>query len=175
MNAIVLLAQISTVVAATAQGHGTLTGAGMADIAFLKGAWHGKQNFNTQGSAPMVADITNHISDAVGGRYLEEKLATTLPGQNPTDSRHFITFDTKTKVYRAWWFNDTSVGPMELEGTLTGHKLVMQTKEGTGKNTFRATYDGSAPESLNYTFELQTPTGWRQLFTENYSKSAGAN
>jgi hypothetical protein len=175
MNAILLLASISTAIGAPAQGHDALTGAGMPDIAFLKGAWTGKQNFNTGGSSPMVADITNQISDAVGGRYLEEKLATTLPGRSPTDVRHFITYDPKAKVYRAWWFNDTSVGPMEFEGALTGHKLVMQTKAGSGPNTFRATYDASASAELNYTFELQTPTGWRELFKASYSRAQGAD
>lgn len=173
MNAIVLLASISTAIGAVSQGHDTLSGAGMSDIGFLKGGWHGKQNFNTQGGPPMVAEIADQISDAVGGRYLEEKLATTLPGRAPTDVRHFITYDPKAKLYRAWWFNDTSVGPMEFEGTLSGHKLVMQTKAGTGPNTFRATYDASAADALSYTFELQTPNGWRQLFTASYSKVQG--
>jgi len=153
------------------QGHNALDGTGIKAISFLEGDWHGKQNFVTGGPA-LVGDIVNSIQEAVGGRYLEEKLSTTLPGRKPTDSRHFITFDKKANVYKAWWFNDTSVGPMTLEGTLSDGKLVFQSAPGgpAGAPVFRATYKSPAAKALEYTFELQTPSGWQLLFTSSYTK-----
>jgi hypothetical protein len=165
---VVLLAVASPL--CLAQGHDTLNGTGMKEISFLQGDWHGTQNFNT-GGAPMALKISNHIHEAVGGRYLTEELATEVPGKKPTDSRHFITFDPKASMYRAWWFNDTSIGPMELEGTLEQGKLIM-TSAGTapGKPVFRATYNLKSPDSLEYTLELKRDQDWQLLFKTSYSK-----
>jgi hypothetical protein len=117
-----------------------------------------------------VGKIVNQITEAVGGRYLEEKLATTMPGREPTDVRHYITYDPKAKLYKAWWFNDTAIGPMEFEGNLDGHKLVFETHGEPGTNKFRATYEETSPTSMKYTFELATGKDWRLLFTSSYTK-----
>jgi len=45
-----------------------------------------------------------------------------------SDTRHFMTYDADTKTFKAWWFNDSSVGAMELEGTVEGDKLVLLSK-----------------------------------------------
>lgn len=150
------------------QGHGSLKGEGIQSLSFLEGVWRGKQNFNT-GGPEMIGDIVNQVSKAIGGRYLEEKLSTTISGRKPTDSRHFITFDPTTKEYRAWWFNDTSIGPTELVGKLTGRRLVLQSKP--GERVLRASYDSPDSDHLNYKLELQAENGWRLLFTSVYSKS----
>ena len=158
---------------ALAQGHDVKPADAMSALAFMKGEWAGKQEFNTGGD-PMVGDATNQIAEAIGGRYLEERLSTTLPGRRPSDTRHFVTFDPKAGTYRAWWFNDSSVGAMELEGTLTGRKLVLTSKPtltGNGQSSvFRATYDGSTEGGLTYTLELQQGSEWRTLFTTKYAK-----
>ena len=97
-----------------------------------------------------------------------------MPGRKPSDTRHLVTFDPKSKTYRAWWFNDSSVGPMELEGTLSGNKLVLLSKPtltGNGKmSEFRATYDGSTARRLIYTLELKNGETWQLLFTSKYEK-----
>jgi hypothetical protein len=110
----------------------------------------------------------NRIDDAIGGRYLCEMLSTTMPGRKPTDTRHFISYDPKSEKYTAWWFTDTSVGPLEFEGAVTGNKLVLQTKPGA-RTTMRATYEGSE-STLTYMLEMQTDTGWQRLFTTTYTK-----
>jgi hypothetical protein len=90
--------------------------AALDKLAFLKGDWTGQQEFNMQGGPAMSGEATDHVEVAVGGRYLAEVLATTLPGRKPTDSRHFISFDPASGKYVAWWFNDTSIGPSAFEG-----------------------------------------------------------
>ncbi|MES1147281.1 MAG: DUF1579 family protein, partial [bacterium] len=89
-----------------AQQHDLKPAEALKSLEFMKGDWAGKQEFNTQGGAAMTGDATNHISDAIGGRYLCEMLSTSLPGRKPTDTRHFISFDPKTQKYTAWWFTD---------------------------------------------------------------------
>lgn len=156
-----------------AQGHDVQPADAMKAIAFLKGNWVGKQDFNT-GGAPMVGEATNRVEEAIGGRYLEEHLSTTLPGRKPSDTRHFLTYDPKAGVYRAWWFNDSSAGAMELEGTLSGKKLTLTSKPtltGNGQTSvMRVTYDCSSDSKLVYTLELKEADNWRLLFTSTYSK-----
>ncbi len=155
------------------QGHDAKPADGLKNVAFLKGNWSGKQDFNT-GGQPLVGDAVNHIEEAIGGRYLEERLSTTLPGRKPSDTRHFITFDPKSSTYRAWWFNDSSVGEMELEGTVSGNKLVLMSKAtqtGNGQSSvFRASYASPTAKSLVYTLELKDGDAWRLLFTTTYRK-----
>jgi hypothetical protein len=151
------------------QGHDLKPAEAMQNLAFLKGNWVGKQDFNTPGAA-MVGDATNHIDEAIGGRYIAEMLSTTLPGRTPSDTRHFLTFDPKAGVYRAWWYTDTTIGPMEFEGSVTGKKLVLLNKPAAGGNQLRATYESPAPDKLVYTLELKDGEAWRRLFTTTYSK-----
>jgi len=156
---------------AGAQGHDTKTPEAMKSIQFLVGDWSGKQTFNTGGPA-MVGDITVKVHETVGGRYLEEVLSTTLPGRKPTDTRHFLTFDPTTNSYHAWWFNDTSYGPTELEGKLSGDVLVLEShpKEGSASPVLRATYDKQSDTKLAYKLEMKTANGWQELFHNTYAK-----
>ncbi len=160
---------------ALAQGHDIKPADAMAKVAFMKGDWSGKQDFNTGGEA-MIGDATDHVEDAIGGRYLEEKLSTTLPGRKPSDTRHLLTFDPKSGTYKAWWFNDSSVGAMELEGQFQGSDLVLTSKPtetGNGQSSvFRVTYSSPSPDKLVYKLELQAGGDWRLLFTTTYSKKS---
>jgi hypothetical protein len=125
----------------------------------------------------MSGEATDHVEVAVGGRYLAEVLATTLPGRKPTDSRHFISFDPASGKYVAWWFNDTSIGPSAFEGELTGRTFVLTTKEtpagGAARAVLRATYETPAEGALTYKLEMQAKDGtWTRLFTTTYKRKA---
>lgn len=140
----------------------------MHKLSIFVGKWAGKQDFNTPG-APMIGDATNTIEMAVGGRYLAETLSTTLPGRKPSDTRHYTTFDAKTGKYKAWWFTDTTVGPMELDGTLENNKLTLLNHPAAGRPQLRFTYAGGV-KSLVYTFEMEREGKWQLLFTTTYAK-----
>ena len=156
------------------QSHNLKPAEALKKLEFMKGEWSGVQNFNPEVGASAPGQAKNTISDAIGARYLCEMLSTTLPGRKPTDTRHFITFDSKSQVFKAWWFTDTSVGPMEFEGSVDGTKLVLLNKPiptATGPGTtLRATYENASPDKLTYTVEMKTQAGWTRLFTTSYSK-----
>lgn len=164
---------ICSALVAYGQQHDVKPADAIKNLAFMKGDWSGKQDFNTNGGPAMSGDATNHIDDAIGGRYLCEMLSTTMPGRKPTDTRHFIGWDPKGEVYRAWWFTDTSSSPLEFEGVLSGSKLVLTSKPvNTGGATgavLRATYEGSA-DKLTYTLEMKDGDSWRRLFTTTYGR-----
>ncbi|HTQ09345.1 MAG TPA: DUF1579 family protein [Fimbriimonadaceae bacterium] len=163
-----MLAALAVVLSA-AQQHDLKPADALKSLAFMKGDWAGTQNFNTQGGPALSGDATNHIDDAIGGRYLCEMLSTTMTGRKPTDTRHFISYDPKTGKYTAWWFTDTSVGPLEFEGDLTDGKLVLLSKPGS-PTTFRATYSSPDPTTLTYTLEMQQDGTWTRLFTTTYKR-----
>ena len=162
------IAITSAVLAFAAQGHGTKTSDEMLQIAFLKGSWSGKQNFNVP-NGTMVGDATDSIQDAVGGRYIEERLSTTLPGRTPTDTRHFIAYDPADGKFKAWWFNDTTVGPMELEGSLSGTVLTLESKP-SAKRIFRAVYTKVSDSNLTFGLFLKNGSNWQSLFITTYTK-----
>lgn len=153
-----------------AQTHDIPAAEAMKALEFMKGSWVGTQEFNT-GAAAMVGDATNKIEEAIGGRYLEERLSTTLPGRKPTDTRHLVTFDPKSGTYRAWWFNDTSVAPQEFEGKLEGGKLVLTSKPTASGAVLRATYEAPAANKLTFKLEMKQGENWQLLFTSAYGKS----
>jgi hypothetical protein len=167
--------------AVTIQQHGIEPQKAMEQIAWMKGEWAGKQEFNTDDAPPMVGDATNRIEEAIGGRYLEERLSTTLPGRKPTDTRHMITFDPATQTYRAWWFNDTSVAPTEFEGKIEDGKLVLFSKPRAPQSPrMRATYSkilrfvpsdfSNGKPILTFTLEMDAGGTWTRLFTTTYTK-----
>lgn len=160
---------IATSLVAGAQTHDLKPAEAIKNLAFMTGTWVGKQDFNTGGD-PMVGEATNHIEEAIGGRYIEEHLSTALPGRKPSDTRHFLTYDPKTSTFKAWWFNDTSVAPMELEGTLTGTKLELTSKPTAGGAVLKATYEGTGKDKLVYKLEMKQEDKWQLLFTTTYSR-----
>ena len=172
---------IGSAIFAHAQSAGSATTKAVAEalnkLAFMKGEWAGQQEFNTQGGPAMTGEATDRVEVAVGGRYLSEVLATTLPGRKPSDSRHFISFDPASGKFVAWWFNDTSIGPSAFEGELAGTTLVLTTKEAAAgaatRTILRATYETPAEGTLTYKLEMQGKDGaWTRLFTTTYKRKA---
>lgn len=164
------------------QQHGIEPQAAMQEIAWMKGEWSGKQEFDT-GGAPMVGDATIKVEEAIGGRYFEERLSTKLEGREPTDTRHMVTFDPVTQTYRAWWFNDTSVAPTEFDGKIEDGKLVLVSKpKGSGPQNarLRATYSHitsfkpndftNGKPMLSLKLEMDLGGEWMHLFTSTYTK-----
>ncbi|MHB8634889.1 MAG: DUF1579 family protein [Fimbriimonadaceae bacterium] len=171
MNA---FAVISLVAGLTGVGqHGSKPAAAMSNVNFLVGDWKGKQTFMIGKGNTMVGDATDHAEWAVGGRFIEEHLSTTLPNQGPTDTRHMLAYDPKTGQYMAYWFNDTSPLPMIMTGKLEGSKLVLVPSATPGapqQAMLRFTYDGSTPNQMTLTFQMQRAGKWQLLFKSVYSK-----
>lgn len=160
--------------AGVGQGHNAKPEDAMSNLAFMVGSWKGKQTFMTGNGGTMIGSATDHAEWAVGGRFIEEHLSTTLSNRAPTDTRHMIGYDAKTGQYVAYWFNDTSSLPMVLTGKLQGARLILLTSSSapgaTQRNTLRFTYDGSKPGQLSLTFEMETAGTWQELFRSVYSK-----
>ena len=154
--------------------HETKPEEAMSNLTFLVGDWKGKQTFITANGDNLVGEATDHAEWAVGGRFIEEHLSTTLTNRGPSDARHMLGYDKKTEQYVAYWFNDTSSLPTVLTGKLAGSKLVLQTSSvapgSTQRTTMRFTYDGSTSGELSLTFEMETAGTWQLLFKTVYSK-----
>jgi hypothetical protein len=142
-------------------------------LAFMRGEWAGKQDFNTGGDAAMVGDATDKVEVGIAGKYLCEMLSTTLPGRKPTDTRHFISYDKQSGKYTAWWFNNTSYHPMALTGDLAGNKLVLMSDGSAPGPVLRATYESTSADKLTFLLEMKDGDKWDRLFLTSYSK-AGA-
>ena len=142
------------------------------NLAFLKGDWAGKQNFNNQGGPAMVGDATDRIDVCIAGKYLCEMLSTTLPGRKATDTRHFISYDKATGKYTAWWFNDTSTHPTGLTGDLSSGKLVLMSDPASPGPVLRATYESPSADTLTFQLEMKTGETWTKLFVSTYTKKA---
>jgi hypothetical protein len=142
------------------------------DVGFLVGKWAGKQNFHMDNGQTMSADITLTVTQEVGGRFIQEKSTTTLPGGRTGSAVHMLSFDPKAGIYKVWWFNDTSPNPQSLQGSFDGTKLVMMTaaSEGYQGPTFRATYEKASDSAFNYQLELKNGDSWRTLFVTNYTR-----
>ncbi|HTX74721.1 MAG TPA: DUF1579 family protein [Terracidiphilus sp.] len=143
---------------------------GLNNLSFMEGEWAGQQNFNTQNGKPMVGDATDNIAVCIEGKFVCEMLSTTLPNRKPTDTRHFISFDKQTGKYTAWWFNDTSVRPMELTGDVSGNKLVLTSDASAPGPVLRATYELTPENKLTFLLEMKQGDSWTKLFLTTYAK-----
>jgi hypothetical protein len=144
------------------------------NLAFMKGNWAGKQNFNNPGGDPMVGDATDRVEIGIGGRYLCETLSTTMPGRKPTDTRHFLSYDKQSGTYNAWWFNDTGTHPTEFTGELSENKLVLTSKSSGPGPVLRATYESPSKGTLTFLLEMQQGESWIRLFLTSYSRNSDA-
>ena len=173
MKTLAALLVFAVTAIAASQQHNPTPVPELQKISFMQGHWVGTQTFNTDGP-PMAMEAANQVEMAIGGRYIEEKLATTLPNHTRSDTRHFLTFDPESGLFKAWWFNDSSPGgPMMLEGKLDGRKLVMQSVPSPEKKmspVFRATYESESGNRLTFALELKTGDAWRPLFKTEYRR-----
>ena len=143
---------------------------GLSGLSFMQGNWSGQQDFNTTSGAKMIGDATDNISVCIKEKYICEMLSTTLPNRKPTDTRHFISFDKQTGKYTAWWFNDTSVRPMELTGEVAGNELVLLSDASAPGPVLRATYELTPENKLTFLLEMKQGDSWVKLFLTTYSK-----
>src|SRR5579862_4140592 len=155
MNAFAV-ASLAVIVASGGQGHDAKPEDAMQGVSFLVGNWKGKQVFTTP-TGSLVGTATDHAEWAVGKRFIEEHLSTTLLNRAPTDTRHMLAYDAKAGKYVAYWFNDTSSLPMVLTGKLEGSKLVLSSTPSSASGapprpSLRFTYDGSKPNEMSLTF-----------------------
>jgi Protein of unknown function (DUF1579) len=147
---------------------------GLSSLAFMKGDWAGKQNFDTGGGPPMIGEATDRVEIGIAGKYLCEMLSTTMPGRKPTDTRHFISYDKQSGKYTAWWFNDTSTRPTEFSGDLSGNKLVLMSNSSGPGPVLRATYESPSETTLTFLLEMKQGETWTKLFLTTYSRTNDA-
>jgi hypothetical protein len=138
----------------------------------MQGDWAGKQDFDTGGGPSMVGDATDRVELGIAGKYLCEMLSTTLPGRKPTDTRHFLSYDSKAGKYTAWWFNDTSYHPMAFTGDMTGSKLILMSDAAPAGPVLRATYENPKPDTLTFLLEMKNGETWTKLFLTTYTKKS---
>jgi hypothetical protein len=146
----------------------------LSSLSFMNGDWTGKQNFNNPGGPAMAGDATDRVEIGIGGRYLCEMLSTTMPGRNPTDTRHFISYDKQSGKYAAWWFIDTGTRPTEFTGELTTNKLVLTSNSSGPGPVLRATYESPSENTLTYLLEMKQGETWVRLFLTTYSRKTEA-
>lgn len=141
------------------------------NLMFIVGEWSGKQTFHTD-NGPMVADITDSATMEVGGRFIEERTTTKLPGGRGGSALHMLSYDPKTDVYKVWWFNDTSPDAQILKGTFDGTKLVLTADVPPDYKgpVLRAVYEKVSPTEMKYEFQMKNGESWRVLFDVDYTK-----
>jgi hypothetical protein len=173
MRAVICFVSFLGATVAIPQDHSVAVPLSLRNASFMIGQWSGQQKFNNPGT-PMQADVTTKIAAAVGGRYFEERISGFLPNRGAFDTLHILTYDRLLHSYKAWWFNDTSVDPLFLQGNLEGNKLVMLSAPshgaGVANSVFRVTYESPDKEHLTYKLELSRSGNWQTLFTTNYSR-----
>lgn len=167
---LVVLVLLGTAVAQAQQPAAASQPGGLEKLAWMQGDWSGHQDFNTNGGAAMVGEAKDRVDVGIAGKYLCEMLSTTLPGRKPTDTRHFISFDAKTNLYSAWWFNDTSTRPTEFSGELSGNKLVLTSNAAAPGPLLRATYESPSDGKLTFLLEMKMGDAWNRLFLTTYEK-----
>jgi len=156
------------------QGHNFQNPTPLKGMEYLIGDWAGTQKFVPAGDGPTEGAATAHISKAIANRYIEERLSTKIIGRKASDTRHFMIYDSKAGKYRAWWFNDTAVGPTEFAGDAHGNQIVLESiPKATGPGpgtTLRATYTKLSATKYSLKLEVHLEDHWRELFTTTYKK-----
>ncbi len=164
-----LLAAISLLAVSGGQGHGLKPAEAMKTVAFIAGDWKGTQNFKTP-TGEMSGTATDRAEEAVGGRFIYERLSTTLPDSKPTDTRHMLCYDPATSKFVAYWFNDTSALPMQLTGVVDGSKLALYNDPKGGAPQLRFTYENISEHEMALSFEMKQGDNWQLLFRSDYKK-----
>lgn len=169
ISACIALAAVAAI--AAAQDHGFPVPSSLRAANFLVGKWVGQMEF-VFGAKGLVAEVVTTTTPAVGGRYIEERLRVSLPGRPESETLHMLSYDERENLFKAWWFNDTMVGPLTLHGSMQGDKLVLTSDPthgaGVPNTVFRVTYTNISADEFTYEMEFNRGTEWTKQFKAKY-------
>lgn len=142
-------------------------------VAFLLGEFKAKLLSKMTGEA-MPSDGTSSTKLALNGRYLVSNQTYTFMGQK-MEGTLMLTFDPGDKKWKSWWFDGSSPGAMEMEGTFDGKKLIMTSKPtpmpGADSHvTMRATWVKEAESKFGFLLEMKQGDAWINLMEGTYEK-----
>lgn len=144
----------------------------MKKLEFLLGGARGKEKMLMPGQTMEYSSETTG-EWAIGGAYLSGNYKADIPGYGAMEGSMLMTYDSTSKKYRSWFFSNSSVHPMEMEGAFEGTKLVLISKpfkDMMGTNTYRITFDSNLSSSPNYWMDMKSGEKWMPLMESTYTK-----
>jgi hypothetical protein len=120
-------------------------------------------------------ESTMVYSMAVGGRYVQSNATISMGTMGSIEGTMMSTYDPDAKMYRAWWFDNTSSIGMEFTGELKGEVITFTSKPtnlpGMGETVMRATYTRKSDSELNFKLEMKQGDTFTPLMQGDYKKS----
>lgn len=142
-----------------------------ANLGFFLGHWTGKVKMMMGGGADSNSVIDSEF--ALGDRYMQSKINYDLGGMQ-MKGLHMLTFDPDTKKYKAWWFDSSANGVLDMEGDLNGDTLVLTSKPtkmpGMGDMIMRTTWVKKSDTEIVFTLESKTGDSFSKLMEGTYKK-----
>jgi len=146
----------------------------MKAVEFFLGNWTGT-NKMTFGEQTMESPGSVKCDLFLGGRFVRSMHVYDMAGMK-FEGCHLLSYDTEKKKYVAWWFDQVSSQPMEMEGNFEGDgKLVMISKPtpmpGIGTAVFRSTWVKVSAQEVRFTLEQKDGEKWTPMIESVYKKS----
>ena len=125
------------------------------------------------GGAPQKSKGTIHNVIAIGGNWLEGKHTYATP-QGTINGLHLLTYDSTAKMFKAYWFDQTTPEAMEMSGKLSGDTLTMISKPvsmgGPEKVIMRAMWKRDGARKLAFRLEMQQGPKWSPMIVGSYTR-----
>jgi hypothetical protein len=143
-------------------------------VEFLLGSWSGTNKMSF-GDQTMDSPGTVKSDLFLGGRFVRSLHVYEIAGMK-FEGCHMLSYDTEKKKYVAWWFDQVSAQPMEMDGNFEGeNKLVMVSKPtpmpGMGNVVFRSTWVKVSAQEVRFTLEQKDGDKWSPMIQSVYKKT----
>lgn len=138
-------------------------------LEFLVGDWQSKEEATSPDGkkTEFTLDGTNRwIFD---GNALKIEESFQVPGVGKFENLILMTYDTRDKTYRAWWYTNRSPKPIEFTGDFVEKNFVLTTVSGSTPK-LRVTYKNIGSDKFDAALEVDRQDKWVTQTVATYTR-----
>lgn len=145
----------------------------LAKANFMLGKWRGTEKMPGMGGITAKASLVG--KKTLDNRYYETTHVMDMGKAGKLEGLHLLSYDAFKKQYRAFWFDSSSPGVMEMSGNFQGNKLIMISKptEVPGMPaplTMRATWTKHSNTKVDFLLQSKEGDKWAPMIEGTFRK-----
>ena len=142
---------------------------GIHRLDFLVGEWTSIEKSVGPDGKPALIELKGKNTWALDGRFLQIDETFTFGGKGHYENKILMSFEPKSKKYKAWWFTDSQPTPIQFVGDFGSEGFALESGE-PGRASLRILYTDIASNSFSAQLQVKQQDRWTVRTDAKYSR-----